>query len=57
MSIQDVKVGQEIENRKNGKGIITAKTKRTITATFHNGNTVKVSYRYNDAYFYPSDFS
>lgn len=54
--IQDVKIGQEVISPRNGKGIITAKTKRTITVVFENGNTSKVTYKYNDAYFHESDF-
>lgn len=54
--IQDVKIGQVIISPKNGKGIITAKTKRTITVVFENGNTSKVTYKHNDAYFYASDY-
>ena len=54
--IQDVKIGQKIISPKNGKGIITSKTKRTITVLFENGNISKVTYKYNDAYFYASDF-
>ena len=56
ITIQDVKIGQEIISPRNGKGIITSKTKRTITVVFENGNTSKVTYKYNDADFYASDF-
>lgn len=55
-TIAEVRVGQEINSSKNGKGMITAKTKRTLTATFQNGNTVKNTYKHFDAYFYESDF-
>ena len=55
-TIQDVKIGEKVENGINGKGMITNKTKRTITVTFENGNTVKNTYRHNDDYFYGSDF-
>ena len=55
-TIQDVKIGQEVTSYKNGKGMITGKTKRTVTVTFQNGNVVKNTYRYSDAYFYESDF-
>lgn len=55
-TIQDVKVGDKIENRRNGKGIVSGKTQRTVTVTFENGNTVKNTYRYKDDYFCESDF-
>lgn len=55
-TIQDVKIGQEVNSGRNGKGMVTAKTKRTVTVTFQNGNTVKNTYKYSDAYFYDSDF-
>jgi len=55
-TIQEVKIGQLVENQRNGKGMITNKTKRTIEVTFQNGNKVKNSYRYSDAYFYETDF-
>ena len=54
-TIQDVKIGQEINSR-NGKGIVTNKTKRSVTVTFQNGNIVKNTYKHNDAYFYGSEF-
>jgi len=44
--INDVKVGQEVNSGKNGKGMITTKTKRTVTVTFQNGNKVKNSYHH-----------
>lgn len=55
-TIQDVKVGDPIISGTNGKGMVTNKTKRTVTATFENGNTVRNTYKYNDAYFYQSEF-
>ena len=55
-TIQDVKIGEAVNSGRNGKGMVTNKTKRTITVTFENGNTVKNTYKYNDAYFYASDF-
>ena len=55
-TIQDVKIGDPVNSYINGKGMVTIKTKRTITVTFENGNTVKNTYKYNDAYFYGSDF-
>ena len=55
-TIQDVKIGEAVHSGRNGKGMVTNKTKRTITVTFENGNTVKNTYKYNDDYFYGSDF-
>ena len=55
-TIQDVKIGQEVNSGRNGKGMVTAKTKRTVTVTFQNGNTVKNTYKTADANFYGSDF-
>ena len=55
-TIQDVKIGQEVKSGRNGKGMIAAKTKRTVTVVFQNGNTVKITYKNSDAYFYGSDF-
>lgn len=55
-TIQDVKIGEEVNSGRNGKGMVINKTKRTITVTFQNGNTVKNTYRHNDDYFYASDF-
>lgn len=55
-TIQDVRIGEKVNSGKNGKGMITNKTKRTITVTFENGNVVKNTYKNNDDYFYGSDF-
>lgn len=55
-TIQEVKIGEEVNSVRNGRGMVTNKTKRTITVTFDNGNTVKKTYRNNDDYFYGSDF-
>ena len=55
-TIQDVKIGEAVNSGRNEKGVVTNKTKRTITVTFENGNTVKNTYRHNDDYFYGSDF-
>jgi hypothetical protein len=55
-TIQDVEVGKRINSARNGNGMITAKTKKTITVIFENGKTVKNSYKNNDDYFYGSDF-
>ncbi len=55
-TIQDVKIGQEVNSGRNGKGMVTSKTKRTVTVTFQNGNIVKNTYKTFDTYFYESDF-
>lgn len=55
-TIQDVKIGEKVVNDRNGEGMVTNKTKRTISITFENGNIVKNTYRHNDDYFYASDF-
>lgn len=55
-TIQEVQIGESVENNKNGKGMVTAKTKRTITVTFENGNVVKNTYNYSDDYFWETDF-
>lgn len=54
--IHEVQIGEKINHHKYGEGVITGKTKRTITATFVSGITVKNTYRYADAYFYASEF-
>lgn len=55
-TIQDVQIGDTVENHRNGEGIVSNKTKRTIEVTFKNGNKVKNTYRHNDDYFYQTDF-
>ena len=55
-TIQEVKIGDKVENTRNGKGIVSGKTQRTVTVTFENGNTVKNTYKHKDSYFYQSDF-
>lgn len=54
--ISEIEIGHVFNSPRNGEGMITAKTKRTLKATFRNGNTVKNTYRTADAYFYGSDF-
>lgn len=54
--INQVKVGDPVKSPRNGSGIVTKVTKRTITVTFENGNTVKNTYRYSDAPFFESEF-
>lgn len=55
-TIEFVKIGEEVNSGRNGKGMVTGKTKRTVTVTFENGNIVKNTYKYNDDYFYGTDF-
>ena len=55
-TIKEVKVGETIDSPKNGLGMVVAKTARTVTVQFQNGNKSKITYRYSDAYFYESDF-
>jgi hypothetical protein len=56
ITIEEIKIGEPVNSARNGRGIITGKTARTVTVTFQNGNTVKNTYKTNDAYFYHSDF-
>lgn len=56
MIISNVKIGKTINSPINGEGIVTLKTKRTITVTFKNGNVVKNTYKYIDSYFNECDF-
>lgn len=55
-TIQDIKIGQKVNSGRNGEGMVTAKTKRTVTVTFENGNIVKNTYKTSDADFHDSDF-
>jgi hypothetical protein len=55
-TIKEVKIGDPVENGRNGKGMVTDKTARTVTVTFENGNQVKNTYRFSDDYYYESDF-
>lgn len=54
--ISEIQIGHTFTSPRNGEGMITAKTKRTLTATFKNGNISKNTYKHADAYFYGSDF-
>ena len=54
--IQEIKIGETINSGRNGKGIVSGKTRRTITVTFESGVIVKNTYKHNNAYFYESDF-
>ena len=55
-TIQEIKEGYTFDLKYKGKATVIMKTPRTITSMFENGNTVKITYRHKDAYFYPSDF-
>ena len=55
-TIKEVKIGDRVENNRNEKGMVIAKTSRTIKVQFENGNKVKNSYRYSDDYFWETDF-
>lgn len=55
-TIKEVQIGERVENKRNGKGMVTGKTARSVTVTFENGTRVKNTYRHSDGYFYPSDF-
>ena len=54
-TIKEVKIGEKVTHPEKGEGIISGKTKRTVTITYEK-ITCKNSYNCNDAYFYPSDF-
>lgn len=54
-TIQDVKVGERVQHPEKGEGVVSIKTKRTITIVYEK-STCKNSYNCNDAYFYVSDF-
>lgn len=55
MKISQVEIGFQFDHGIKGKGVIISKTKRTLTAKFEKCTT-KVTYRYSDATFSPSDF-
>ena len=55
-TIADIGVGHTFESPKNGPGMVTKKTARTVTALFENGNEVKITYKHSDAYFWGTDF-
>lgn len=55
-TIADVRIGEMIDSGRNGIGMVTDATKRTVTVTFQNGNKVKNTYKHADDYFYGSDF-
>jgi hypothetical protein len=53
--INEVTVGDKIENAKNGKGIVVSKTARTVTVAFDKV-TIKNTYKHKDAPFWASEF-
>ena len=55
-TIKEVKVGDKVENNKNGKGMVVNKTARTVTELLESGNKVKNTYRYSYDYFWETDF-
>lgn len=55
MKISEVKIGYIFE-AKNQRAMITKRTKNSLTATFENGNVVKLTYKNDDCYFYAADF-
>lgn len=55
-TIADVKIGDRVESGRNGKGLVSSVTKRTIEVTFEKGVKIKNTYKTSDAYFYESDF-
>ena len=55
MKISEIEIGYRFNHPTKGEGVIISKTKRTLTANF-KASTTKVTYRYSDAYFSPSDF-
>ncbi len=55
-TIKEVNVGDKVENHRNGKGMVIAKTSRTITVLFENGTKIKNTYKFSDDYFWETDF-
>lgn len=55
-TIKEVKIGDPVENNRNGKGMVTNKTARTVEVTFFNGNKVKNTYRSSTDRFWETDF-
>jgi len=54
-TIQDVTIGETVEHHIKGKGVVSAKTQKTLTIVFER-STSKLTYNCKDAYFYVSDF-
>lgn len=55
MKQSEIEVGFEFEHGTKGKGVVIAKTARTMTVYFDKVTT-KVTYKHKDAYFSPTDF-
>lgn len=55
-TIAQVRIGDTVDGGRNGKGMVTGRTARTVTVTFENGNEVKNTYKHKDAIFLDSDF-
>jgi hypothetical protein len=55
MKISEVPIGHKFEHGIKGECTVIDKSKRTITVKHKFGKT-KVTYRYSDATFSPSDF-
>ena len=53
--ISEIEIGYKFNHPTKGEGIIIAKTKRTLTASF-KACTTKVTYRYSDSRFSIGDF-
>lgn len=54
--INEITIGEKVKSPRNGDGVVSNKTVRTVTVTFFNGNIVKNTYRSSDAPFYSSDY-
>lgn len=55
-TIAQVRIGDTVDGGRNGKGMVTGRTARTVTVTFENGNEVRNTYKHKDAIFLDSDF-
>jgi len=55
-TIKEIEIGHPVESKKNGKGMVTGKTQRTVTVLFENGTEVKNTYKHADAPFWQSEF-
>lgn len=55
MKQSEIPIGFKFEHGEKGECTVTARTKRTITITHKKGKT-KVTYRFTDTYFSPTDF-
>ena len=53
--ISEIETGYRFNHPTKGEGVIIAKTKRTLTASF-KACTTKVTYRYSDSRFSIGDF-